>query len=168
MSFLLNSPSAPFLPEYVKSFWIKLKPWCSFTLRTLLGISLQNQSSVKSLNDFSSRWHLIAALKGPTGRLPNWVFFWLMTQSHKQNEVYVYFPSATKFCLFIMITLLTSVGSQKKQESSRKTSTSALLTTPNLWLCGSQQTVENSSRVGNTRPSYLPPGKSGCRSRSYS
>ena len=26
----------------------------------------------------------------------------------------------------------------------------------NLWLCGSQQTVENSSRDGNTRPSDLP------------
>ena len=32
------------------------------------------------------------------------------------------------------------VGSLKKQESSRKTSTSALLTIPNLWLCRSQQT----------------------------
>ena len=91
VSFLLDSPSAPFLPEYVKYFWIKLKIWCSFTLRTLLGISLQIQSSVKSLNDFSSRWHLIAALKHPTERLPNWVFFWLMTQNHKQNEVYILF-----------------------------------------------------------------------------
>ena len=27
------------------------------------------------------------------------------------------------------------------------------------WLCGSQQTVENSSRDGNTRPPYLPPDK---------
>ena len=33
-----------------------------------------------------------------------------------------------------------------------------------LWLCGSQQTVENSSR--DPRPSYLPPEKSVCRSRS--
>ena len=31
------------------------------------------------------------------------------------------------------------------------------------WLCGSQQTVENSSRDGNTRPPSLPPV---CRSRS--
>ena len=38
--------------------------------------------------------------------------------------------------------LPTSVGSSKKQESSTKTSTSALLTMPKLWLCGSQQTVE--------------------------
>ena len=37
----------------------------------------------------------------------------------------------------------TSVGSSKKQESSRKISTSALLTTQILWLYGSQQTVEN-------------------------
>ena len=37
-----------------------------------------------------------------------------------------------------------------------------------LWLCGSQQTVENSERPGNTRPSDLPPEKSVCRSRSNS
>ena len=85
VSFLLCSPSAPFLPEYVNSFWVQLKTWCSFILRTVLGIPLQNQSSVKSLNDFSSRWHLIAALKDATERLPNWVFSRLMTQSHKQN-----------------------------------------------------------------------------------
>ena len=36
-----------------------------------------------------------------------------------------------------------------------------------LWLCRSQQTVENSSRDGNTRP-YLPPEKSVCRSRNNS
>ena len=46
-------------------------------------------------------------------------------------------------------------GSQKKQESSRRTSTFALLTTPKL-LCGSQQTVENSERDGNIRPPELP------------
>ena len=34
-----------------------------------------------------------------------------------------------------------------------------------LWLCGSQQIVENFSRDGNTRPPYLPPEKSVCRSR---
>ena len=33
---------------------------------------------------------------------------------------------------------------------------------------GWPQTVENSSRDGNTRPSYLPPEKSVCRSRSNS
>ena len=41
------------------------------------------------------------------------------------------------------IKLPTSAGSWKKQESSRKTSVSALLTMPKL-LCGSQQTMENS------------------------
>ena len=37
-----------------------------------------------------------------------------------------------------------------------------------LWLCGSQQTMENSSSDGNTRPPDLPPVKSVCRSRSNS
>ena len=37
-----------------------------------------------------------------------------------------------------------------------------------LWLCGSQQIVENSSRDGNTRPPDLPPEKSVYRSRSNS
>ena len=40
------------------------------------------------------------------------------------------------------IKLPTSVGSLKKQESSRKTPTSGLLIMPNT-LCGSQQIVEN-------------------------
>ena len=62
------------------------------------------------------------------------------------------------------IKLPTFIGSLKKQESSRKASTSALLTTPKT-LCGSQQTVENSSRDGNTRLPGLPPEKSVCRSR---
>ena len=35
-----------------------------------------------------------------------------------------------------------------------------------LWLSGSQQTVENSSRDGYTRPPDLPPEKSVCRSGS--
>ena len=65
------------------------------------------------------------------------------------------------------IKLPTSAGSSKKQESSRKTSTSALLTTPKS-LCGSQQTVENSERDRNTRPPDLPHEKSVCRSRSNS
>ena len=53
------------------------------------------------------------------------------------------------------IKLPISAGSWKKQESSRKTSISALLTMPKP-LCGSQQTVENSSRDGYTRPPDLP------------
>ena len=42
------------------------------------------------------------------------------------------------------IKLPTSTGSSKKQESSRKTSISALLTTS--LMCESQQTVENSEK----------------------
>ena len=65
------------------------------------------------------------------------------------------------------IKLPTSVGSLKNQESSRKTAISALLTMPKP-LCGSQQTVENSSREKNTRPPDLTPEKSLCRSGSNS
>ena len=60
------------------------------------------------------------------------------------------------------IKLPTSTGSSKKQESSSKISTSVLLTIPKP-LCGSQQTMENSERDRNTRPSDLPLEKSVCR-----
>ena len=64
--------------------------------------------------------------------------------------------------------LPTSIGSSKKQASSMKTSTSTLLTMPSLWLCGSQKTVANSERDGNTRKCDLPPEKPVCKSRSNS
>ena len=50
------------------------------------------------------------------------------------------------------IKLPVAAGSLKKQESSRKTSISALLTMPNLWLCGSPQTVENNWAYQATWP----------------
>ena len=67
------------------------------------------------------------------------------------------------------IELATPVGSSKKQESSRKTYTSALLTMPKtltVWI--TTKYVENSLKDGNTRPPYLPPEKPVCRSRSNS
>ena len=60
------------------------------------------------------------------------------------------------------IKLPTSDGSSKKQESSRKTSISALLTMPKpltVWIT----IVENSERDGNTRPPDLPLEKPVCR-----
>ena len=62
----------------------------------------------------------------------------------------------------------TSAGSSKKQESSRKTSILLYWLCQSLWLCGSQETVENSERDGNTRPPDLPLEKSVCRSGSNS
>ena len=50
------------------------------------------------------------------------------------------------------IKLPTFVGSSKKQENSRKTSTSASLTTLKPLTAWITQTVEKSSRDGNTRP----------------
>ena len=63
--------------------------------------------------------------------------------------------------------IATSTGSSKKQESSRKISTSHWLC-QSLWLCGPQQTLQNSSRYGNTRPPDWPLEKSVCRSGSNS
>ena len=60
-----------------------------------------------------------------------------------------------------------SVGSSKKQDSSRKAPTSALLTMPKpltVWIT----TLWKILRDGNTRPPDLPLEKSVCRSRSNS
>jgi len=65
------------------------------------------------------------------------------------------------------IKLPTLVGSSKKQENSRKTSTSALLTMPKP-LTADHKKLEISERDGNTRPPDLPPEKSVCRSGSNS
>ena len=54
------------------------------------------------------------------------------------------------------IKLPTSAGSSKKQESSRKTFISALLTTTKPSTVWITKTVENSERDGNTRPPDLP------------
>ena len=62
------------------------------------------------------------------------------------------------------IKLPASVRSSKKQESARERSASALLIMP-MPLTVDHNKLENSSRDGNTRPPYLPPKKSVCRSR---
>ena len=53
------------------------------------------------------------------------------------------------------IKLPTSVGSSKKQENSKKNLLLFYWLCQGLCPCGSQQTVENSSGDGNTRPPYL-------------
>src|SRR5574340_795203 len=64
------------------------------------------------------------------------------------------------------IKLPTSAGSSKKQESSRKTSISALLTKPKPFTMWITINCENSERDGNTRPPDLPLEKAVCRSGS--
>ena len=54
------------------------------------------------------------------------------------------------------IKLPTSARSSKKQESSRKTSISALLTVPKPLTVWVTITEENSERDGNNRPPDLP------------
>ena len=66
------------------------------------------------------------------------------------------------------IKLPTFTGSLKKQESSRKTSISALLTMPKPLTVWITINCENSERDGNARPPDLPPEKSVCRSGSKS
>ena len=66
------------------------------------------------------------------------------------------------------IRLPTSAGSWNKEESSRKTSTSALLTTLKAFDCVDHNKLENSERDGNTRPPDLPLEKPVCRSGSNS
>ena len=65
------------------------------------------------------------------------------------------------------IKLPTSARSSKKQESSRKTSAPALLIMPKP-LSVDHNKLETFSRDENTRPLYLPPEKSVCRSRNNS
>ena len=62
------------------------------------------------------------------------------------------------------IKLPASSGSLKKQESSRKTSISPLLTMPKPLTVWITINVENSERDGNTRPPDLPLEKPVCRS----
>ena len=66
------------------------------------------------------------------------------------------------------IKLPTSTGSSKKQESSRKTSISALLTMPKpltVWVTTNQKILKE---MGIPRSPYLSLEKSECRSRSNS
>ena len=64
------------------------------------------------------------------------------------------------------IKLPTSVGSKKRESSSREISTLLYWLCQSLSLCGSQKTVVYSERDGNTRPPDLPPEISVSRSRS--
>ena len=66
------------------------------------------------------------------------------------------------------IKLSTSAGSLNKQESSRKTSISALLTMPKTLTVRITINCGNSERDGNTTPPDLPPEKSVCSSGSNS
>ena len=66
------------------------------------------------------------------------------------------------------IKLSTSTGSLKKEENSKKHLFLVYWLCQSLWLCGSQSTVENSERDGNSRALDLPLEKPICRSGSNS
>ena len=62
------------------------------------------------------------------------------------------------------IKLLTSAGSSKKKKEFQKNIYFCFIDYAKAFDCGSQQTVENSERDGNTRPPDLPLEKPVCRS----
>ena len=64
------------------------------------------------------------------------------------------------------IKLPTSIGSWKSKKVPGKHRFLLSWQCQSLWLCGSQSTVENSERDGNTRPPDLPIEKLICRSGS--
>ena len=66
------------------------------------------------------------------------------------------------------IKLPTSVRPLKMQESSRKNIYFCFIDYAKAFDCVDHNKLENSSRDENTRPPYLPPKKSVCRSRSNS
>ena len=66
------------------------------------------------------------------------------------------------------IKLPTSVGSSKKQESSRKNIYFCFIDYTKALDCVDHNKLENSEKDGNTRPPDLPPEKCVCRSRSNS
>ena len=90
--------------------------------------------------------------KGNAKECSNYCIHLTYQQSNSPSEASTVRELRTSRCLFTLdlekgeepeIKLPTSIGSLKKQESSRKTSTSASVNMPKP-LCGSQQTVENS------------------------
>ena len=66
------------------------------------------------------------------------------------------------------IKLPTSIGSLKKQEFQRNSYFCFIDSAKAFDCVDHDKTVENFSRDGNTRPPYLSPEKSVCRSRSNS
>ena len=66
------------------------------------------------------------------------------------------------------IKLPTSIGSLKKQGSSKKKIYFCFIDYAKAFDCEDHNKLENSERDGNTRPPYLPPEESVWRSRSNS
>ena len=101
--------------------------------------------------------------------LSSWFTLWLHNEYTPSDDFYNYISWTKNFQMFKLdlekaeepeIKLQTSIGSCRKQENSRKTSTSASLTTLK------PLTVWITTDCGKSRLPYLPPKKSVCRSRS--
>ena len=73
-------------------------------------------------------------------------------------------PGKSHLDATITILLLLCPTSQKRKRVPEKHLFLLYWLCQSLWLCGSQETVENSERDGNTRPPDLPLEKPVCRS----
>ena len=122
--------------------------------------SFQSQRKAMPKNQMTTQMHLSRTPINYCSKLSKSGFSNIWTMNFQMFKLVLEKADETE------IKLPTFVEWSKKQESSRKTSISAILTMPNLWLCRSQQTMENSERDGNTRPPDLPLEKPVCRSGS--
>ena len=91
-------------------------------------------------------------------------------KSEREIKESIPFTIATKRINYLGINLPKETNCQHPLDYGKSKSSEKhllLLSWPcqSLWLCRSQQTVENSQRVGNIRQPDLPPEKSVCRSR---
>ena len=98
---------------------------------------------------------------------PSWVVLYDMAHSFIElDKAVVHVIRLVSFLSLWLSVIVVSVGLLKKQESSRKTSISALLTMPKPLTVWITKTVENFEKDGNTRPPDLPIEKPVCSSGS--
>ena len=141
-----------------QQFW-KTQQWPQDGKRSVF-IPITKKGKAKERSNYYTISLISNNSKG--SKFSNWGFNTTWTESFQMFKLDLEMAEESE------IKLPTSLGSCKKLESSGKTITSALLTTPQPLICESQETVENSYRDGNTRLPYLSAEKSVCMSRSNS
>ena len=114
---------------------------------------------------FSSQFQRRAVVKNVSNCLTialTSMLVWLLSKSFKLGVSNTWIGNFQMFKLYLEkaeepeIKLSTFVGSSKKERVPEKHLFLLYWLCQSLWLCGSQQTVENSSRDGNTRLPDLP------------
>ena len=124
-------------------------------------ISFQGSAAKGSPSNFTWLLAEFRALQGTGLRasISCWLFVWGFLQFHRALNRQ--FQQHRQFCQH-------PLDHRERRRVPEKHPLLLYWLCQSLWLCGSQQTVENSSGNWNSRPSYLPSEKSVCRSRSTS